>query len=60
MNKGGGNVRNYVNKTEKRYEDRFLTGFSIEMVKTFGEEYFGTLFGLLKVMLPFCRCSLSE
>ena len=29
-------VRNDVNKTEKRYNDRFLTGFSIEMVKTVG------------------------
>jgi hypothetical protein len=26
-------VRNYVNKTEKRYHGRFLTGFSIEMAK---------------------------
>ncbi len=29
-------VRNYVNKTEKRYHGRFLTGFSIEMAKTVG------------------------
>jgi len=29
-------VRNDVNKTEKRYNDRFLTGFSIEMAKTVG------------------------
>ena len=29
-------VRNDVNKTEKRYNDRFLTVFSIEMVKTVG------------------------
>ena len=29
-------VRNDVNKTEKRHEDRFLTGFSIQMVKTVG------------------------
>lgn len=36
MNKGGGNVRNDVNKTEKRYHGRFLTGFSIEMAKTVG------------------------
>ena len=29
-------VRNDVNKTEKRYHGRFLTGFSIEMAKTVG------------------------
>jgi hypothetical protein len=30
-------ARNDVNKTEKRYNDRFLTGFSIEMAKTVGQ-----------------------
>lgn len=29
-------VSNDVNKTEKRYHGRFLTGFSIEMAKTVG------------------------